>query len=235
MDTAKPLSPSVVYPETDHMGEPEVQFHIAVRLVPLLVSWLAQRGVRARVGGNQFWYRVEGDARACRAPDVYLVEGVAPDARDRGVWKTWEGHSPAFALEVVSDDRKKDYTDAPADYDAMGTRELVLFDPSATPRSRKRLRWQVFRRVRGHGFVRVFAGNGDRVESAVLGLLDSPRRRGWQRPPATRHRPPRRHPRTHRRRARRRRAPRQRSSPRREGRGTRREGRGARPRGGRRG
>ena len=169
MDTAKPLSPSVVYPETDHMGEPEVQFHIAVRLVPLLVSWLAQRGVRARVGGNQFWYRVEGDARACRAPDVYLVEGVAPDARDRGVWKTWEGHSPAFALEVVSDDRKKDYTDAPADYDAMGTRELVLFDPSATPRSRKRLRWQVYRRVRGHGFVRVFAGNGDRIESTVLG------------------------------------------------------------------
>ena len=100
---------------------------------------------------------------------MYLVEGVAPDARDRGVWKTWEGHSPAFALEVVSDDRKKDYTDAPADYDAMGTRELVLFDPSATPRSRKRLRWQVYRRVRGHGFVRVFAGNGDRVESAVLG------------------------------------------------------------------
>lgn len=38
-----------------------------------------------------------------------------------------------------------------------------------TPRSRKRVRWQVYRRVRGRGFVRVFAAMGDRVESHALG------------------------------------------------------------------
>lgn len=169
MDTAKPLRAPVVYPETDHMGEHERQFQIAVLLVPLVAAWLALRGVVGRVAGNQFWYWVEGDTQRCRAPDVYVVEGIGPDAPDRPTWKTWEGHAPAFALEIVSDDWKKDYTDAPADYDAMGAREVVVFDPSATARSRKRVRWQVFRRVRGRGLVRVFAGAGDRVESKALG------------------------------------------------------------------
>ena len=169
MDTAKPLAAPVVYPETDHMGEHEQQFQIAVLLVPLVAAWLTLRGVVARVAGNQFWYWVEGDIARCRAPDVYVVEGVGPDAPDQAVWKTWEGYTPAFALEVVSDAWKKDYTEVPADYDAMGARELVVFDPGATERSRKRVRWQVFRRVRGRGLVRVFAGMGDRVESKSLG------------------------------------------------------------------
>ncbi|MFO0604500.1 MAG: Uma2 family endonuclease [Polyangiales bacterium] len=169
MHTAKPLPATVVYPETDHMGEHETQFQIAVRLVPLVVAWLALKGVTARVAGDQFWYFVKGEPKHCRAPDVYVVEGVAQDAADRAVWKTWEGHHPAFALEVASDDWKKDYDDAPPAYDAMRCKELVIFDPGATPRSRKRIRWQVYRRVRGRGFVRVFAGQGDRVESRVLG------------------------------------------------------------------
>jgi hypothetical protein len=169
MDTAKPLVAPMVYPETDHMGEHEQQFQIAVLLVPLVAAWLALRGVVARVAGNQFWYWVEGDIARCRAPDVYVVDGVGPDAPDHAVWKTWEGYTPAFALEVVSDAWKKDYTEVPADYDAMGARELVVFDPGATERSRKRVRWQVFRRVRDRGLVRVFAGMGDRVESKALG------------------------------------------------------------------
>jgi hypothetical protein len=100
---------------------------------------------------------------------VYVVDGVAPSAPDRGTWHCWEGHRPAFALEVVSSKWKKDYDEAPGDYDAMRAREVVVFDPGATPRSRRRVRWQVFRRVRGRGFVRVFAGGGDRVESRELG------------------------------------------------------------------
>jgi hypothetical protein len=169
MNTAKPLAASVEYPETDHMGEHETQFQIAVKLVPLVLAWLTLRGVVARVAGNQFWYFVRGAPKRCRAPDVYVVEGIGLDAPDRGVWKTWEGHHPAFALEVVSDSWKKDYDEAPSDYDTMRAKELVIFDPGATERSRKRIRWQVFRRVRGRGLVRVFAGRGDRVESKSLG------------------------------------------------------------------
>ena len=168
MNTAKPLAARVEYPETDHMGEHETQFQIAVRLVPLVLAWLALKGVKAKVAGNQFWYFARGQPKRCRAPDLYVVWGVAPDAPDRATWKTWEGHHPRFALEVVSDDWKKDYDEAPADYDALRVKELIVFDPGATARTRKRIRWQVYRRLRGRGLVRVFAGHGDRVESEVL-------------------------------------------------------------------
>ena len=74
------------------------------------------------------------------------------------------------ALEVVSAKWHKDYDDAPPDYDAMGTQELILFDPEATARSRKRVRWQVFRRVRGR-LKRVVRSMADRIESRQLGCF----------------------------------------------------------------
>lgn len=169
MHSAKPLPAPVVYPETDEMGEHETHLHIMRVLLPLVMGWLARAGRVAHVAGNQFWYFVKGAPKRCRAPDVYVVDGVAQSAPDRGTWLCWEGHRPAFALEVASSQWQKDYDDAPGDYDAMRAKEVVLFDPGATPRSRRRVRWQVYRRVRGRGFVRVFAGGGDRVESHELG------------------------------------------------------------------
>jgi Uma2 family endonuclease len=169
MDTAKPLPAPVVYPETDDMGEHETQFNIATFLVPLLAAFLALKNRVARVAGNQFWYFVEGKPGRCRAPDVYVVDGVARTDPERPAWLTWEGHRPAFALEVVSAKWKKDYDDAPGDYDAMRAKEVVVFDPNVPAGHPRRVRWQVFRRVRGSGFVRVFAGDGDRVESRELG------------------------------------------------------------------
>ncbi len=169
MDAAKHLSAPVIYPETDDMGEHETQFKIAQLLVPLLVTLLAMQKRVARVSGNQFWYFAKGDPRRCRAPDVYVVDGVAPAEPDRASWFTWEGDRPAFALEVVSAKWQKDYDEAPRDYEAMRADEVVVFDPGARPRSQRRVRWQVFRRVRGRGFVRVFAGGGDRVECRALG------------------------------------------------------------------
>ncbi|MDO9022148.1 MAG: Uma2 family endonuclease [Deltaproteobacteria bacterium] len=166
--TARRIDP-VHYPSEDNVGEHEVQRYIAELLRPLLARWLAEQGRVAHVGADQFFYWVEGDTGTRRAPDVYVIDGVAQDIPEVGSWKVWEGHAPSFALEVVSLDWKKDYDEAPPDYEKMGVRELVVFDPWATSRSRKRLRWQVFRRVRGRGFVRVTASNDDRVESRVLG------------------------------------------------------------------
>ncbi len=151
------------------MGEHETQFHIAHLLVPLLKAVLAAQGRVARVAGNQFWYFAKGQPQRCRAPDVYVVDGVAASEPDRASWFTWEGHHPAFALEVVSAKWQKDYDDAPGDYEAMRADEVIVFDPGARPRSQRRVRWQVFRRVRGRGLVPVFAGGGDRVESRALG------------------------------------------------------------------
>jgi len=159
----------VDYPETDDMGEHELQRFISELLRELLVTWLLVRMRVAHVGANQFFYWVLGDIRVCRAPDVYVVDGVAQNVPPVATWKTWEGHRPAFALEVVSAKWKKDYEEAPADYDAMGAKELVIFDPWATARSRKRVRWQVFRQVRGRGLRRVEVSSGDRVYSKELG------------------------------------------------------------------
>ncbi len=169
MHTAKPLSEPVTYPECDDVGEHETQYQIGLLLVGLLRSWMASQKRVARVAGNQFWYFVDGDPRQCRAPDVYVVNGVTEASPDRATWKTWEGDRLNFALEVVSERWQKDYDHAPADYAAMKADEVILFDPGATSKSRKRVRWQVYRRVARRGLVKVFAGSGDRVESRALG------------------------------------------------------------------
>ncbi len=159
---------AVRYPESDDTAEHELQRLIAELLRPLLAQWLASQGRVAHAGADQFFYWVPGDAGVHRAPDVYVVDGVAQDVPAVSSWKVWEGHAPSFALEVVGEDWKKDYEAAPPDYEAMGARELVVFDPWATARSRKRMRWQVWRRVRGR-MVRVETSLGDRVASRSLG------------------------------------------------------------------
>jgi Putative restriction endonuclease len=160
---------AVYYPESDDMGEHELQRFIAELLRPLIARWLQRESRVARAGADTFFYFVEGDPRRYRAPDVYVIDGVSQDAPEVGSWKTWEGHRPSFALEIVGDDYKKDYRDAPADYDAMGVTEAVIFDPWATARSRKRVRWQVFRRSARKGLVCVESTMEDRVQSRSLG------------------------------------------------------------------
>ena len=157
------------YPETDYMGEHELQRLIAELLRPLLERWFASRGELAHVGADQFFYWVEGDPTQRVAPDVYVVPGVSQEPPVAS-WKLWELKArPSFAFEVVGQDIDKDYDDNPVLYGVMGVKELVLFDPHATPKSHRRLRWQVFRRVKGRGLVRVEVSSGDRVRSKVLG------------------------------------------------------------------
>jgi hypothetical protein len=167
--TVKKPPSRVVYPESDHMGEHEIQRLIAELLRPLVDRYLARQGKSAHVGADQFIYWEEGNPTCRLAPDVYVLPGV-----DREVaiasWKTWEtGVAPSFALEVVGSDIGKDYLDAPAEYAKLGVSELVVFDPHATATSRTRIRWQVFRRVARRGLVRVEVSQGDRVRSKVLG------------------------------------------------------------------
>lgn len=66
-------------------------------------------------------------------PDIALIEPAPPpEASTLRSLRTWEpGHvPPRFAVEVVSSTNpNKDYVTAPAKYAALGTRELVIFDP----------------------------------------------------------------------------------------------------------
>jgi hypothetical protein len=157
------------YPETDNIGEHELQRLIAEVLRPMLERWFASRGEVAHAGADQFFYWSEGDSSQRIAPDVYVVPGVAQNPPVAS-WKLWKMSArPSFALEVVGQDIDKDYEDNPAIYLSTGVKELVLFDPHATPRSRRRVRWQVFRKLKSRGLVRVDVSNGDRVRSKVLG------------------------------------------------------------------
>ncbi|MDB4928117.1 MAG: hypothetical protein JWM10_601, partial [Myxococcaceae bacterium] len=150
------------------MGEDFLQRLIAELLRPLIARWLKSRRVRAFTGADQFLYWVPGDPTQRLAPDVYVLPKVDPAAVPSS-WQLWEVGAPSFALEVVSRNVTKDYEDAPAAYAAMGAKELVLFDPGATSRSRTRVRWQVYRRLARRGFVRVAQTMDDRVEVASLG------------------------------------------------------------------
>lgn len=65
-------------------------------------------------------------------PDVAIIEPTPPEAASLTSLRTWvPGHvPPRFAVEVVSGTNPhKDYVAAPLKYAALGTRELVVFDP----------------------------------------------------------------------------------------------------------
>lgn len=156
------------YPIEEKVGEDSLQTVIAAMLRDLVDDYLVSRGKATFVGTDQFIYWVQHRPQKCVAPDVYVLPGVPRDGRVSCV-KTWEsGLVPTFAVEVVSPNSvDKDYRESPDKYDELGVEELVIFDPEHR-KSRDRLRFQVFRRVRGR-FARVAAHNDDRVRSRVLG------------------------------------------------------------------
>ena len=156
------------YPVDDGVGEDLLQRLIAEVLRPLIAALLASRGDKALVGADQFIYWKQFAPTKSVAPDVYVLPGVAPNQRVRS-WKVWEtGIVPSFALEIVSDDHRKDADDSPRRYDELGVAELVIFDPDYEAR-RDGIRFRTYRRLPKRGLVLFEATNQDRVKSKVLG------------------------------------------------------------------
>jgi hypothetical protein len=157
------------YPETDNMGEGLLQRLIMELLRPMLARFLAEAGKVATVGADQFIYYREGDPSRRIAPDVYVLPGVRPGRRIRS-WKVWqEGVLPSFCFEVVSEDVRYDYEEKPILYGELGTNELIVFDPESAGAG-GRYRWQVFRRLKRRGLVRVEVSQADRIYSKELGV-----------------------------------------------------------------
>jgi hypothetical protein len=157
------------YPIEEKVGEDSLQRFIVDLLRGAIDDYLVRLGKPTFVGADQFIYWAQHRPQKVVAPDVYILPGIAREARIPCL-KTWEaGVVPSFALEIVSsNDVDKDYREAPERYDELGVNELVVFDPDHH-RGRDRLRFQLFRRVRGRGLVRITATNEDRVRSRVLG------------------------------------------------------------------
>lgn len=111
-------------------------------------------------------------------PDIALIEPAPPsEASALRSLRTWEpGHvPPRFAVEVVSPTNpNKDYVTAPAKYAALGTRELVIFDPEhlgpAVMGGPHVL--QVWRRTDdSRTMARVYAGHGPAYSSELSAWL----------------------------------------------------------------
>lgn len=159
------------YPAFDDMGESALQRLMTELLRPLLARFLAERGIQAFVGADQFIYWIKGNPKAVVAPDVYVMPGLPSDVAPR-CWKVWQtGVAPSFALEIMSEeDESKDASQSPQRHHELGTGELVVFDPYVDVRS-GRTRFRVHRRDERGKLVMVEATNADRVRSEVLGCV----------------------------------------------------------------
>lgn len=151
--------------DEDDLGESAEQSEFIRILLSTLGVLAAERSwSTVYLGADQFfaWLRNEPMVRV--SPDVYLLDEPPPAPLPKS-WQTWlPGHEPPrWAVEIVSEDWKKDYDDAPAKYAQLGTRELVIFDPeaatSATTRG-VRVPLQVYRRDDDGAFVLVYRGEG---------------------------------------------------------------------------
>jgi hypothetical protein len=155
-----------------------VETEICLQLQPMLRRLLAERGVVAFVGSDNFIYWVKGNNKASVSPDLYVLPGIPPTARptqyegtnDEQCWKTWIHQVvPNFAIEVKAQrNPRKDELQSPPRHDALGTKELVVFDPFSHRRRAPRKRFVVYRRDATGKLVIVHETNDNRVYSKQL-------------------------------------------------------------------
>jgi Uma2 family endonuclease len=127
------LSPDVLYPSSEHwpVGDNARQLRSFVTLYGNLTA-LFREAPNVVVGGNQFWYPVEGKAELKVAPDMYVVLGRPKG--ERASYQQWkEGSVP---LTVVFDilsraDRHAEMTDKLQFYEEYGVAEYYLYDPDS--------------------------------------------------------------------------------------------------------
>ncbi len=157
-----------IYPVSDDMGTSSFELFLRLLLLPLVRRWLAHQGRPCFVGADQFVYWERFNPSKCVAPDLYLCPALPPEALPDALklWELGPGAVP-FALEVVSENKGKDYVVAPRKYEELGTKELVIYDPKYEHREGG-WRWQVYRRKRRGGWKRPVVSNEDRVWSEYL-------------------------------------------------------------------
>ncbi|MGF1524558.1 MAG: Uma2 family endonuclease [Leptolyngbyaceae cyanobacterium] len=120
---------AIVYPSSD--GEPlaETPVHVdaIIQAVVALHQYLA--GQQAIVLADQFFYYAKGFPKLRVAPDVMVIENVAPGPRDN--YKTWEeGSVPSVIFEMTSKaTQKQDQEDKKTLYEQLEVPEYWLFDP----------------------------------------------------------------------------------------------------------
>ena len=120
----------VYYPDSD--GEPIAETPLHRVVMSDLINGLTRRYAsdpEVYVGGNMFFYEVQGDPGSSFSPDVFVAKGVPNELRR--VYKIWEeGEVPCFIVEVTSAKTRNEDTGSKKNrYERLGCEEYVLFDP----------------------------------------------------------------------------------------------------------
>ncbi len=158
--------------DEEDVGESVEQWSILWQLLSSLGQLAVERGwTNVLWAGDNFFAWVPGEPFVRVSPDAYLLDDPPPPPRPRS-WQTWlpGHHPPRWAVEVVSDEWKKDYEDNPPKYAQLGAKELVIFDPEAKAggqgatrtvrQSSARIRLQVYRRGPDGAFMLAYRGDG---------------------------------------------------------------------------
>jgi len=166
------------YPDWEPVSRSPCENEICLDLQPMMRRHQAARQTVCHVGSDAFIYWTRGNNENCVSPDVYILPGIPQTAmptdyvgaNDERCWKTWIHASvPNFALEVKAwRNPRKDELQSPERHNALGTNELIVFDPFWQRRRGERRRFAVHRRDATGKLVVVLATNDDRVFSEEL-------------------------------------------------------------------
>ncbi|HEY5959718.1 MAG TPA: Uma2 family endonuclease [Polyangiaceae bacterium] len=132
LESVSPIS----FPEEAELPESQLHFELRALLYQLLSDHL---GLGTTVGSDQFVYFDAGDPSRSVAPDVYVR--LQPRGEKIRSWKTWERGAPEVAVEIVSESDASElvWRRKLAGYQSVGVRELVRFDPNASPSAQLRV------------------------------------------------------------------------------------------------
>ncbi|MEL6180699.1 MAG: Uma2 family endonuclease [Myxococcota bacterium] len=121
--------------EEEDMGQSLEQNECIITVLGVVSHWVQTRGWADRmyVGADVFFKWVPGrEHNVMVSPDLFLLEPHPPIPLPPSL-KTWNPgvYPPRLAVEIVSEDWRKDYLINPDRYDHLGVEELVIFDPVA--------------------------------------------------------------------------------------------------------
>jgi Uma2 family endonuclease len=183
-DDVRPVDWSQWYlTDEEDMAEGCEQGEIIRTAASSLSHLAAERGwARFYIGADTFFAWVPNEPLVRVSPDIYLIDDPPPPPLPKS-WQTWlSGHRPPrWAAEIVSDDWKKDYEEAPLKYAQLGTRELAIFDPEAVlsgARRGARVPFQLYQRAPDGAFVRIYHGDGPVLSEELGAYLVARRERG---------------------------------------------------------
>ena len=121
----------IIYPDSDGkpMGETGIHVRTILHLYGALLNFYHTRQ-DVYVAADMFLYYEKGNPRACKTPDVMMIQGV-PSSPERRSFRTWEeGAMPTVIFEITSRSTwMEDLVTKSVLYARLGVKEYFLFDP----------------------------------------------------------------------------------------------------------